>query len=167
MLDEYIRERLDYDPVSGALTWKKWAAGRDMSGRCAGYQTKCGYIRVWVGTERLYAHRICWFLHYGTWPTLSIDHINGERSDNRICNLRLASTRENNRNRPPGKYNKSGFKGVYARRGKLAAAIHLENSRLYLGSFDEAEAAARAYDAAAIEHFGVFAKLNFGRLQTA
>lgn len=92
-----------------------------------------------------------------------VDHINGDGLDNRRENLRLATNAENLRNRGRTANNTSGYKGVcwFDDRGKWSARIKVTNKTIYLGYFDTAEAAAIAYDRAAREHHGEFAKTNF------
>lgn len=86
-----------------------------------------------------------------------IDHINGNGLDNRKSNLRICSHAENMRNRKLHKDNSSGYKGVSKNKGKYVARI----MQIYLGRYNNAIDAARAYDAKARELFGNFAKLNF------
>ena len=92
-----------------------------------------------------------------------IDHINGNGLDNRRCNLRICSPVENARNRRVNRASTSGFKGVtkVPCASPWRAQIKLRSRTKYLGWFKTAEEAARAYDAAAREHFGDFAWLNF------
>lgn len=93
-----------------------------------------------------------------------VDHINGDPLDNRRVNLRFCTQSENSKNRVGVSSNPSGFKGVSWKSGcgKWRARLMVNRQELALGLFDRAEDAARAYDAAAKEHFGEFAKLNFG-----
>lgn len=94
---------------------------------------------------------------------LQIDHINGNRLDNRRCNLRLCNTAQNNQNMRPGaRKGSSQFKGVHwcNERHKWCATIKGANRRYNLGRFDNEEDAARAYDCKAAELFGEFAKFN-------
>lgn len=95
------------------------------------------------------------------WPR--VDHINGNGLDNRRANLRPATHAQNQRNKGLQSNNTSGFKGVCwdAPRGRWHAKICLNGRTIFLGRFDEAEEAARAYDAAAVRYFGEFARLNF------
>lgn len=92
-----------------------------------------------------------------------VDHRNGDGLDCRRSNLRPATRFENGRNLRVPLTNTSGFKGVSwdRSRGKWVAQIKVNQRRHYLGSFDAAESAAHAYDAAAIRYFGPFAALNF------
>lgn len=92
-----------------------------------------------------------------------VDHINGDRLDNRRSNLRLCSKAENAQNTGPSPRNTSGYKGVHFHKdtGKWGAAISVNRKKHYLGLFATPEAAAHAYDAAAVRYHGAFAKLNF------
>lgn len=99
-----------------------------------------------------------------------VDHINGDSLDNRRSNLRLATSQENNRNakKAAGKMRvmSSQYKGLSRvkdglRSKKWRAMLAIDRKRIHLGHFNTEEEAARAYDAAAKEHFGEFARLNF------
>jgi HNH endonuclease/AP2 domain len=96
-------------------------------------------------------------------PGQEIDHINGDKLDNRRANLRVCTRAENNRNRSIHRNNQSGLKGVFwhSRDRRWRAKIQVDGQRLHLGNFADKADAARAYDIAATEHFGEFAVLNF------
>lgn len=94
-------------------------------------------------------------------PSMDIDHANGDTLYNTRKNLRLCTKSENARNCNAYKTNKLGLKGVYFNYKKYSAQISINKKRLYLGYFDTPEEAARAYDAAAKIHHGEFARLNF------
>lgn len=98
-----------------------------------------------------------------------VDHINENGLDNRKTNLREATHATNGRNVGPRATNTSGFKGVtWSKRSrKWAARIQVDGRSIYLGVHVDIKDAARAYDAAAIEHFGEFARLNFNETEIA
>lgn len=98
-----------------------------------------------------------------------IDHINLNGLDNRRCNLRHATHSQNLANLGIDKNNTSGFKGVHfcKQTGKWRAVVHFDNKAKRLGRFENKEDAARAYDAAALEIFGEFARTNFGAIARA
>jgi len=92
-----------------------------------------------------------------------VDHINGDGLDNRSVNLRVCSKRENMRNRRPNKNSSSAFKGIHwdGRDKRWQARIRVNGNRMCLGSFRNEEEAAIAYDNAAREYHGEFARVNF------
>lgn len=121
-----------------------------------------GYRSTHVAGKRQYTHRIAWAMHHGEWPPDQIDHINGVKDDNRICNLRLASSRQNvcNSNRPISKT--SGARGVTwdkARRG-WTAQIKRNYKNYYLGTFSTIPEAAEAYRKGAEDLHGEFSILR-------
>lgn len=113
-----------------------------------------GYARVWVNGRYLYAHRIIYAIIHGEMPEGEIDHINGNRIDNRIENLREVSTVENMHNSKIYKTNKSGFTGVYwdTQRQKWQAYIMVDNRQINLGRFENFEDAVEARKMAKMEY---------------
>lgn len=158
LTQDAIREVLSYDPETGLLFWKvkRWTR---KAGARAGNADPSGYVKVRVGGKLLYAHRIAWLLTYGEMPSM-IDHINGNRSDNRIANLRLASLSENSQNRTANRSNKTGLKGVTPIGDRFRAQIKVKGNVKHLGMFDTPEAAHAAYCVSAKEHFGEFARVS-------
>lgn len=111
-------------------------------------QKKNGYIVLCSGAKKVYAHRVAWRIVHGEWPASWIDHINGDRTDNRIENLRLATQAENMQNlRKPGKRNKSGFLGVSWDKvvGLWVAQIRAFGSPHQIGWYETPEEAHAAY----------------------
>lgn len=108
------KDRLDYDSESGFFNWKNIKRGPVKNGYIAGRTKKDdGYTQIRIGVRTYYAHRLAWAFIHGSCPCqMEIDHINGKRSDNRICNLRLA-TRSQNEAHSDRPANFSGYRGVY------------------------------------------------------
>lgn len=155
---ENVHDLFEYR--DGSLFWKISKRGIKRESKLAGtYQH--GYIQVRFRKEHYYAHRIVWLMFYGEWPAQLIDHIDRDKSNNRIENLRLASKSQNNVNaRRARSDSRSGYRGVHARRGRWAASIRMNGERRFLGSFASVELAAAAYDSAAREMHGEFAFQN-------
>lgn len=169
---ERLRVLFDYDPKTGVLRWRvREDASKCWNTRYGGSivnaPAKGGYIVASVSTEgrraNYLAHRIAWALMTGEWPDpeIEVDHKNGRRKDNRWRNLRLATQHQNRMNNTLAR-SKSGFKGVYVvpQTTKFLAMLRAQKRNVHLGYHHDARDAARAYDAAAIKHFGEFAKTN-------
>jgi hypothetical protein len=115
-----LRELLNYDPDTGVFTRKHktgddWEAkrwNRKWAGTEAKRMNPQGYISIRIKKDQTLGHRAAWLFHYGEWPSGHIDHINGIRNDNRICNLRIANPVANGRNRKVPKNSKTGIPGV-------------------------------------------------------
>lgn len=148
---------LDYNPSTGVFLWRR-------NGKRAGWLGERGYRRITLSGHSYYEHRLAWLLTHGEWPCDDIDHINGNRADNRATNLRTA-TRQQNLQNSIAKGGSSQFKGVHFNkaRGKWQAYINVDGAHKYLGAFDLEIDAARAYDDAAVANFGPFAKINLRR----
>lgn len=128
-----------------------------------GYFDKAGYKICSVGNVNRKYHRLVFLYHHG-WLPRFLDHINRNKGDNRIENLRPASAQQNMGNVPKFKKNAtSAFKGVSFHKHvkKYIAHVKTPNGLAHLGYFKSEKEAARAYDKKAKEVFGVFACLNF------
>ena len=149
---------LKYSAEIGVFHWKK-SLGKARKGNVAGTPTSKGYIAIGVAGQRFLAHRLAWFFVYGEMPPDQIDHGDGDKTNNRICNLRLASNSQNHANIGPSTASTSGIKGVYWWKpgGKWKAQIQVDGLNHFLGYFKTKEEAARAYQKAAKQHFGDFA----------
>lgn len=148
-----IRGRLIYDPCSGIFTW---ISGR-RRGLRAGSPLQHGYRVIYWEGRLTYEHRLAWAYVHGEFPVESIDHINGNPSDNRIANLRECSQSQNRQNARP----KSGkLKGTFfdASKGKWRAAIGPRGAVKYLGIFDSQISAHLAYADAAKSMYAEFAR---------
>lgn len=144
---ERLREVLDYNPDTGVFTWVNGNSRNVKSGDIAGYKNQQGYIRIRVGAKLLPAHRLAWIYVYGEdIDGYEIDHINGDKSDNRICNLRISSHQQNMFNMKKKSTNKSGVKGVHfdKRCNKWRAQTSINKKRVHLGLFNTIESAEEA-----------------------
>jgi hypothetical protein len=155
-----LQELLEYDPETGVFTWKVTKCWRAPAGSEAGTINIHGRRAIMVDQKLYTAHRLAWLYVHGEWPAGEIDHINCDPADNRICNLRLATSSQNKCNSRRPSHNTSGFKGVYYNRrlGRFAAQIAINKTHRWLGLFDTAEAAHAAYCRAANELHGEFAR---------
>lgn len=141
---ERLAQVLAYDPDTGAFTWLVTLGAKRPKGSIAGSLTPCGYRAIHIDGQRYPAHWLAWFYVHGEWPAVQIDHINCERDDNRIANLRPCTKSENQQNRRP-QANKHA-PGVYRTGNRYLAKIWQPGGRrLYLGSYPSVEAAAKAY----------------------
>lgn len=151
---------LRYDAATGLFFWRVDRTAGVRAGDQTGTKHWSGYIHLHILSRCYTAHRIAWLLTSGSFPEEDIDHINGDRSDNRLCNLRTATPRQNGQNTRLSSINTTGFKGVVRHRGKFRANIrNEEGKRLHLGYFGTAEEAYAAYCEAAREHHGEFARV--------
>ena len=100
---ERLRAAFAYCPETGALTWRAAPGNGLPAGAPAGHLNPRGYLQVRLNGRLFKAHRVAWYLHHGADPgSLLVDHINRNRSDNRICNLRLVDSRGNRANSAQG-----------------------------------------------------------------
>lgn len=155
---EALLDALNYNPETGEFYWRKY---RWTNGNPAGhYHKKTGYIKINVGGQPRLAHRLAWFYVHAIWPKEQIDHINGDRTDNRLTNLREASRTENMRNCKRKVQNKSGYKGVhwFKKTRKWRASITVNRRNISLGLFADPKEAYKAYCEAAIKYHGAFAR---------
>lgn len=148
-----------YDPEAGVFLWRKSRKGSAQAGCVVGYLHESGYWKVNIGKEPYMCHLLAWFVTYGEWCPGQIDHINRDKTDNRIENLRKATLSQNSANKPT-RGNKYGVPGVYrsakTRDGHYCSHIRVQGEAIYLGTFPSLEEAAAAYRAAARHHFGEF-----------
>lgn len=136
-----LKKLLRYDPETGKLFWLARGDSR-FDNRFHGaiaLNTLCGsgYKKGRVDYVNVLSHRAAWAIHYGYWPNRQIDHINGDRSDNRILNLRLATFEQNNRNKRANILNSSGENGIYFEKSRHKYCVRVSDGKkkLNLGRF--------------------------------
>lgn len=156
---EELRALLDYDPETGVFRWRE-RRGPVRPGDVAGTPQQKGYIKINVRRNVMWAHRLAWLYVHGEWPKGMLDHVDGNPANNAIANLRVCCSSKNTANSKRRYDNTTGFKGVFYRKdtGKFAAYLTVNYRRLSLGCFSTAEEAHAAYVAAAVTHFGEFAR---------
>lgn len=162
---DYVKARLDYDPETGIFVWKSGdhtpAKMNKLAGRQAGSFKSHGYIRIVIDKREIYAHRLAWFMTFGRWPVKGIDHINGNSTDNRLCNLREADQSQNMHN-SFNRRNRTGYKNVYFCKdiGKWRAAMQVRRKQVFIGYFQTAEEAFKAYQDKAHSLVGEFVRVS-------
>lgn len=143
---QQLKEVLDYNETTGEFTWKVTRSNRAKKGKVAGYKNGQGYWCIKVFGAKYLTHRLAWLYVHGEWPEQEIDHINHDRADNRLCNLRPATRKENSRNAGLRSNNTSGKTGVslVKHSGRWKSSIE----GIHLGLFDDFGHAVIARDAA-------------------
>jgi hypothetical protein len=137
-----LKQVLSYDSETGVLT-------RIRTGEKAGSIDKYGYLCIGVGKKVYKAHRLAWLYFYGTFPNGQIDHINQNKTDNRIENLRIVTNSENCQNiKQPRSDNKLKTKGVIIKSKKFYAQIQVRGKKISLGYYHTIEEAAAVYQEA-------------------
>ena len=147
---EYLRSILHYDPDTGIFTWKVRTSSRAKAGDTTGCPDGHGYLLIRLQSRLHKAHRLAWFYVYGSWPNDQIDHINRNKTDNRIANLREVTNKQNQQNASKRSDNTSGHPGVswYKRDSKWQARIKHNQKDTHLGYFENLEEAIAARKAA-------------------
>ncbi len=151
------RNLWDYDPETGDLMWNV-TTGHQTKGSMAGTETTRSYIAVQYKRIIYRKSRLVWLIVTGSWPEEEIDHINGNRADDRFSNLRECSRSQNQCNRSMHKTNKLGIKGVHKFGNNYRAQIKHLGVRFDLGMFNTIQAAKDAYDEAAARLHGEFVR---------
>lgn len=128
-----LKENLYYDPDTGFFTWKNntiKAKKGDIAGRLVH-----GYIKIGFKRKEIPAHRLAWFYMYGEWPKNVVDHINGIKTDNRICNLRDVTIRQNNQNLSYHRKGKLPGASFHTERGMWRSRVRVDGKDVHLGYF--------------------------------
>lgn len=167
---KWLHECFELDADTGILVWKARplhhfktansakATNGQKAGKEVGFISDLGYRRVsftWNGKSlHWYQHRIVWAMYYGYWPTKSLDHIDGNRTNNVITNLREVTHQENSKNLRMPKNNTSGHMGVNwdKTRSKWKVRIQVNGKRIVIGRYINIEDAIAARQAAEIEY---------------
>ena len=153
---EDAHELFYQDKETGTLHWKVSPAIRVKPGDVAGHVDSVGYRIVEVNNRAYACHRVVWLMHYGSWPKQFVDHINRDKADNRIENLRDVSNTINCRNHALRKVNKSGHTGVHWHKAlsKWTAQINVGKTKKHLGVYEDLEDAVKARKDAEEKYWG-------------
>lgn len=154
-----LRELTHYDPETGAFTWRK-SKGAAMAGSPVGGKHRVkGYGEACIDGMYFQTHRLVWFYANGRWPIGQIDHINGQRDDNRLHNLRDVSQSENQQNRTHSNRGKkySDLIGAYWSTNGWFSTILIAGKQVYLGRFETDQQAHEAYIRAKRTHHNGYA----------
>lgn len=161
LTEKELREACDY-VSSGHLIWKK-AGKKRIVGKIVGSLGSHGYYETCINRKRYLVHRLIWLYHYGILPSEQIDHINHDRTDNRIENLRDVTNGQNNYNQSKrSKKTTSRYKGVSwdSKRSCWKSAIQCAGKYTFIGYFDTENIAALAYNNKATLLYKEHANLN-------
>lgn len=171
-----VKSLLKYEAETGLFTYVKDRGRQRKAGDVAGRVTKqsnCsggGYrfitIRANGVRHEIHAHRLAWFYVHEVWPADQLDHINGNRDDNRLANLREATASQNGANRGAQRNNTSSVKGVsfHKASGKWRADLQVNKVALSLGLYETRAAAAAAYELAEYMYCGEFSRPHLPKL---
>ncbi len=159
-LDDFsdaIRQAFTYD--NGVLRWKVAHGRRGQVGAIAGSKGPCGYVKIKWNRRHYQAHRLIFAFHH-SWLPEEVDHINGNRSDNRIENLRAATKSLNQQNAKLHENSRSGVKGVHwcKRDQRWIATVRKNKKIVYQRYFHDISDAAQAIQKAREEAHGEFAR---------
>lgn len=166
---DYLHTRLVVDAEAGLLWWrfyephgKRWNTRFAKKPALVSFN-KAGYMTGRIDGQGVLAHRVIWAMHYGVWPEFTLDHVNRNKSDNRIQNLRAATIQENNCNLAPIEGASSCFIGVTFDKnsGKWLSRVQNAGSSKHLGCYDSEDEAAFARDVYVAQNLSSFYPLNF------
>lgn len=156
-----LHELFDYR--NGHLYWKVARTRGVQAGDQAGSINGCGYIAIGISGQKHLAHRLIFLWHHGFCPQY-IDHIDRNRSNNQISNLRSATSSQNQANVVSNSRSTSGVMGVSwdKRKKKWRSQIRVHGKALYLGLFPNIDDAKIAYTTAKQTYFGEFSPIKGG-----
>ncbi|ASC26533.1 HNH endonuclease [Klebsiella pneumoniae subsp. pneumoniae] len=146
---DWVSSCIDYNADSGVLTWKRRPSSHfknrqahsawnsRFQGKTVGWKSSAGYLSLAIDEVKFQAHRVAWAIYHQSSPSGVIDHINGNKTDNRITNLRVVEFCENMKNVKRYSNNTSGIAGVrwYSQRSKWVAYINVDGKRKQLGYY--------------------------------
>ena len=147
LTQEELKNKLHYDPITGVFTWLKGSMKDKIAGCKCGELPNQGYWEITIDKKRYKAHRLAWLYVFGSFPEKVLDHIDHDRINNTISNLREATIHINAKNKTIYRTNKSGYPGVDKHGDNWKARIGVNGTKVLLGvfpTFEEAVAAKKA-----------------------
>lgn len=153
-----LKAHVHYDELTGIFTWTNPTSRKCKVGDLLGNSTKMGYRECKILGVREYVHRLAWLYMHGVMPSKHIDHINGDKSDNRISNLRECDRSQNLQNTKKRTDNTSGCKGVswHKQLQRWAVRACINGKYKHLGLFHNIEEARKCYERHATQNHGQF-----------
>lgn len=153
-----LKAHVHYDELTGIFTWINPTGKRAKAGDKLGSNTKTGYFDTQIFGQRYYLHRLAWLYVHGVMPSKHIDHINGDKSDTRIINLRECDRSQNLQNTKKRTDNTSGYKGVswHKQLQRWAVRACINGKYKHLGLFHDIEEARQCYERHATQNHGQF-----------
>lgn len=138
-LPDAIFECLHYNQNTGIITCARKYSTRSVVGAEVGTLNPDGYRRIQYKNKVYMAHRVAWLLHYGSWPDKEVDHVDGNKLNNAISNLRCVHTKDNCKNRGVSKHNKTGHPGVQfdSATGKWRVQFRINKKNKHFGLFED------------------------------
>jgi hypothetical protein len=151
---EILQELLDYNPITGVFTWKVMMSSTALADAVAGSKNPRGYTQIRINGIKYYAHRLAWFYIYKKWPEDQIDHIDQNKENNAINNLRDVNHSTNMYNTSLRSHNTSGARGVHrcSRGNPWEAYITIDKKRIRIGAFVDFQSAVEARRKAEIKY---------------
>ena len=157
---ELLNTFLHYDPETGEFRWKKSPSNNVFENSIAGSKHPNGYINIQFLNKDYRAHRLAYKMYYGIEPDGMLDHIDLNKSNNRINNLRIATIAQNQANTKARNTNRTGVKGVSLRSYGYIARFRFNKKEIHLGTYKTIEEASLAYEQATKKYFGEFARTS-------
>jgi hypothetical protein len=158
---EIMKNHVSVDIDKGIIYWTKPLSNRAKSGDIAGSPTPAGYHKIAFNGVQHLRHRVIFYLAKGYLPPI-VDHVHGKENGDGIDNLQEITAQYNQSKKMMQTNNTSGYRGVSwnKRLNKWGCSIEVCQKKIHLGYFSDVREAAKAYNDAAIQHFGKFAVLN-------
>jgi len=158
MTQSELKSLLHYDQETGIFTWLK-NRSHVKANSIAGSSSKREYLVIGIKGKTYLSHRLAWLYMYGYFPKL-VDHINGNTFDNRISNLREATSIQNGYNQKLNKNNKSKFKNVHwcKTRNRWVVKINVNGKPMFIGRFKDLELADLIAQEARNKYHNIFSR---------